>query len=244
MKYKLGRKPVRHDDRTFAVRDYLPTLPDLPPSVNWGTKVINFGMLGNDTVGDCTIAGAGHAEVTWTANASVEFDPSTEQIIDDYSAITGYDPEDPSTDQGANMLDVLKYWRQTGIVGQQITAFMSVDWKNQQEVMASVFLFGCCYIGVNLPQSAEDAFNAGQPWTDVTDQDILGGHCVLIVGYDPKGVWLVTWAKLVYASWAWLDTYCEEAYCPYSRADWIESQGECPAGFDDDQLEADLASLE
>ena len=243
MKFKLGRLPVRHDPRTLKLKEYLTTLPPLPAAVDWGSNVKNWQMLGNDSVGDCTCAGAGHAIETWTANASQEFGPTTNQILEAYSAITGYNANDPSTDQGANMIDVLNYWRKVGIAGHQITAYTSVNWAKQTEIMASVYLFGGCYIGVNLPQSAEEAFSNGEPWTDTSDTNILGGHCVLIVGYDSGGLWICTWGRLVYASWAWLNAYTEEAYAVYSRPDWVEATGNCPPGFNDQALESDLAMI-
>lgn len=244
MNHKLGKLPVRHDARTLKLSSYLHTPPPVPASADWGGKVRAWGMLANDTVGDCTCAGAGHADMLWTANASTEVAVTDAEVLAAYSAITGYTPSDPSTDQGANMLDVLNYWRKAGIAGISINSYVSVDWTKPAEVAAAIFLFGSLYIGVNLPQSAEDAFNAGQPWTDTTDTNILGGHCVLLTGYDQKAgtVRLVTWGQEITASMAWLKAYCEEAYAALTGW-WIEATGISPSGFNLLQLQADLSAV-
>jgi hypothetical protein len=243
MIYKLGKLPVRHDPRTLKLKTFLKAVPPVPASVDWGGKVQDWKMLANDSVGDCTCAGAGHADMLWTANAAAQTaHPTDDQILSAYSAITGYNPADPNTDQGANMLDVLKYWRSTGIAGTTIQAFVSVDWMDPKEVAAAIYLFGCLYIGVNLPQSAEDAFGAGQPWADTTDTNILGGHCVLLTGYDQGTVKLVTWGKEITATLEWLKTYCEESYAILTPA-WIEATGQAPSGFDMAQLDAKLAQI-
>ena len=39
----------------------------------------------------------------------------------------GFRPGDPSTDRGAYALDVLNYWRQSGIAGHRIAAYAAVD---------------------------------------------------------------------------------------------------------------------
>ena len=68
-KMKLGRKAIKTDSRTLAFGDYLtPGLPPPPPSADWTKGITSWGMMLNDTLGDCTIAGAAHAIQVWTAN--------------------------------------------------------------------------------------------------------------------------------------------------------------------------------
>jgi len=57
-------------------------------------------------------------------------------------------------DAGASMLDVLKYWRKTGIGGDKILAFTQLQSRSVIQVRDSVSLFGACYIGVSLPDFA------------------------------------------------------------------------------------------
>ena len=101
-------------------------LPAPPVTADYYDKVKTWPMMGNDKYGDCTCAAAGHMIEEWTANtqakAKVLGDP---QIIKAYDHFSGGDP-----DAGANMLDVLNYWRHTGIGGDKIEAYTQLEPKN------------------------------------------------------------------------------------------------------------------
>src|SRR5579885_56941 len=101
---KLGKRPARHDPRTLRLGDYLlPRLPTPKPRVDYTTKVPagQWGMMANDKIGDCTCAAAGHMIEEWTAWSKPKMIvPADRDIVRAYSAITGYDPKDPATDQG------------------------------------------------------------------------------------------------------------------------------------------------
>jgi hypothetical protein len=60
-------------------------------------------MLGNDTVGDCVLAGGGHETMLWNREAGKTVPFTAANSIKDYSAITGYAPADPSSDKGTDM---------------------------------------------------------------------------------------------------------------------------------------------
>jgi hypothetical protein len=238
----LGKKPVRHDPRTFFLSDYLPVLPSIPAARDWTGTLTAWQMLGNDAVGDCTCASAGHCEMLWTNDAGTLFIPSTDQILADYSAITGYNPANPDSDQGADELSVLKYWRKNGIAGRKISAFVKVDMTNLDEVRAAIALFGAVYAGVQLPSNALDAFNAGQPWADVSDTNIEGGHAIPLVAYDADGFTCITWGAKQQMTNEWALKFADEGYVILSP-DWISGGGSAPSGFDLVALQADLKSL-
>jgi hypothetical protein len=240
----LGKLAPRHDARTFKLCALLgPSLPAPPPSVDW-TKPLpaDLGEMANDRLGDCTCAGAAHLVQTWTGNRGDMLTIADDAIVAAYSAVAGYTPNDPTTDNGAALLDVLNFWRQTGIGGHQIGAFAAVDHANVVEVKQACDLFGGLYTGVQLPQSAMDATDNGAAWSDVDDTNILGGHCVALVGYDADGVTYVTWGKRQRATWAWVERYADEMYALIA-ADWVSGAAEAPSGFDLAQLQADLGAL-
>lgn len=248
--FRGGKLPARHDPKNPRLGKYLLTpLLAAPTEVSWGSKVADWLMLGNDEVGDCTCAAVAHGEMDFTSNASTEFVPDTADVLSMYSAITGYDPNAASdadgnnpTDTGADMGTVCKYWNATGLCGRKITAFSEIDIANQNHIMLAVALLGGVYLGVQLPQSAMDAFNSEQPWTDVMDQNIVGGHAVWIVGYNANGVTLVTWGQTVQATWDWIATYADEAFA-VAAPDWEEQSGISPSGINIQQMVADCQSL-
>src|SRR6516165_9791606 len=96
-KMKLGRKAVKTDSRTLMLGNYLaPTLPPPPAAYDQTKGVTGWGMMMNDTLGDCTIAGVGHAIQVWTVNgAGIQTVPDS-TIEQFYSKWDGYVPGDPS----------------------------------------------------------------------------------------------------------------------------------------------------
>jgi len=245
--HKLGKHPARHDPRTLLLAKYISAkdLPSTPSAKSWADKVQSWPMMRNDTIGDCTCAAAGHLIECWSANASTVVIPTDDQIVVAYSAITGYDPVTGKNDNGANELDVLNYWRQTGIANQKIGAFVALEPGNHNHVMEAVFLFGGCYIGLALPMSAQHQQVWSVPPTGPRGPGApgsWGGHAVPIVAYDARGLTCITWGAKKRMTWTFWDAYCDEAYAIIS-SDWFGNQGKCPLGFDLAQLSQDLQEL-
>ena len=136
--HKLGKTKARKDPRTLQLSNYVmvATIPDIPEEVSWITHVNHWPMYGNDSVGDCVAAAAGHHIQQWTNYAGNEICVSPQDVIKTYEDVGGYVPGDPSTDNGMNMLTYLKYWRKTGVGGHKIMAFVSVNPKDDLEVKA------------------------------------------------------------------------------------------------------------
>jgi len=248
---KLGKKPPRIDSRTLKLAKYL--VPDRlaapPAESSWVVKVPSWPMYGNDTLGDCVEAAAGHYvdQVTFFARGT-ETVLNESDIIAFYSAAGGYVPGDPSTDNGTDMLTALNIWRQQGIgtSRHKIYAYMAVDYTNTTEVMQAITLFGSLYTGIQLPISAQ-----GQDkWTVVTGGPFgnkgiaggWGGHCVPIMAYSPITLTCVTWGERLKMSHNFFADYVDESYVVLSE-EWIGGNGMSPSGFNLAQLDADLAAL-
>jgi hypothetical protein len=204
-------------------------------------------MLGNDSVGDCVIAGSDHAIELWTAEGSKQAQFTDANALSDYSAITGYNPSDPSTDQGADIRTALQYMQTTGMIDangvrHKIGAFLALDHTDFEEVLEAAYLFGDVKIGIQVPSSAQEQFSAGQPWTVVPGATIEGGHDVEIDGVDPDWIYVITWGAVQKMSREFFDTYCDEAWAILSE-EMLNGQGLSPEGFNLAQLQADLAAL-
>src|SRR5665213_2732493 len=139
---KLGKNDPVLDDRTLKFETYFAAKPLVYPSFcTWSKRISSWPMLLNNQLGNCTCASALHMEQAWSTNAGGSFIPTDAQALTAYKAF-GYDPSDPSTDQGADMLSVLKYWKSTGIGGNKIGAFASIDLTNRGHLLAATFLLG------------------------------------------------------------------------------------------------------
>jgi hypothetical protein len=251
-KLKLGKQAARHDPRTLLLASYMtPALPAPPASCDLTAKVgANWGMMANDQIGDCTCAAAGHLIMEWTANAKKKMvTPADKQIIAAYSAITGYNPVTGANDNGAQEIDVLNYWRQTGIANDKIGAYVALEPANHTHVMDAVYMFEGCYIGLALPTSAQAQTQNHQPWsvppggpTGDGKPGSWGGHAVPVVAYDVRGLTVVTWGALQVMTWSFWEAYCDEAYAIISN-DYLTGKKATPAGFSLQQLREDLADL-
>jgi len=225
---RLGRLPARVDKRTLKLTNILnvAALPPLP-----GQFDVDFNlhadilpqMFGNDTWGDCVIAG----RANWTLRAEyfeqkIILPITTAEVLKEYWIEQGGGCcRHP--DNGLVMLDSLNDWRSYGWKTAKnvyaIFAFAGIDWKNHDEFCYATFLLGGGYIGIDVPESAITQFNKEQPWTVVPDSNIVGGHCIYIVAYNNTGPICVTWGRRQQMTWEFLDTYCEEAYAIVDKPD-------------------------
>lgn len=256
---RLGKDRPREDPRTLRLARYLDVaavagLPQYPASYDLSPAVSDWPMYLNDRLGDCAIAGPAHMVEGWTANvaailAAVGKPGAPVRLTDAdvqaaYSAVGGYRPGDPSTDNGCNMLDVLNYWRTTGLGGRKIQAYAAVDLHNHAEVKAALWLFGGLYLGLGLPVSAQA--QVGKRWTEPASKRgngapySWGGHAVNLVAHNRAGTTAVTWGAKQPMTWGFLDAYADEGYVVFSPGDWLTPDGKSPAGFASAALLADL----
>ena len=239
----LGKKAPRHDPRTLRFARYLTAqLPPPPDSVDYTTKVSSWPMYLNDQEGDCTCAGAAHMIQGWTAAASGSaVTISNQDVQKAYIDNSGFDPTTGANDNGCVEIDVLNYWRKTGIGDHKIGAFARVSVRDASLVRAGTYLFGGLYLGLALPITAQtqDTWD----WTGSLSGDAApgswGGHAVDVVAYDDRALTIVTWGALKQMTWTFFDRYCDEAYAILST-DYL-AEGKAPSGFDLDALKQDLA---
>jgi hypothetical protein len=242
--YRFGKQPPKADYRTLRFRKYLtPEIAPPPASVDVLGRVYKdlkisdpaalFPMDGNDSLGDCTIAGLAHAITTYRGLVSSrKVIMSKRDVVKLYFHLTG------GVDSGLNELDVLNYWRKNVVNGDQIWGFASIDPKNHTHVQQAIQLFGGVYLGFQVQQNCIQEFDGRTPWTPgplTTD-----GHAVFAVGYDQNGVTVLTWGNTQQGSWAWWDECVDEAYAilpPEAKA-----PGFAP-GLDTAQLQADLEAV-
>lgn len=251
MPYKFGRKPAVHDLRTFrsgmVMAAHLDDLGPPPAASNDYIAAVdaivhgNWGVLSNDSIGDCVIADEGHYLMLRTANAGRIVIPSDQQIIQLYSDETGYDPADPSTDQGTDETSDCRWMCDHGILGHKADSTAMVDPTDLDHVKWCVQLFGACKLGVDWTQRQMDQFDAGQTITGDPQGNVLGGHDVPIFRYAGDNFWICTWGRIVPVSRDFV-TAAEEAH-GLVFGDWVRAQGTAPSGFNLAQLDADLKDI-
>lgn len=241
---KLAPKPVKLMLKSFINSNKLPKPPkhfgheDLMNQRDWG-------MLGNDKVGDCAIAAKMHIQMLMSATANTNVNFSEDNAIKAYSAITGYNPNDPDSDQGANMRDVAGYWRNTGLyddklVNHKIKAYVGFDPQNITELYQALYLFTSVDIGIQFPESAMTQFGQGKPWKVVKGAKVVGGHDVCIVA-KRTSIECVTWGKIQPITLPFFHKYNDESFAYVSEEALVNNKS--PEGFDAQGLLDALHSL-
>jgi hypothetical protein len=234
--FKLGRlsatRPAPLADLSVYATGPLPTPPrtvEVPGA--------QYPIDGNATYGDCTIAGVAHLVAAWNAEAH-ESDPvpNEETIVAEYFKLTG------GEDTGLNEAEVLKAWWAEGLFGEKIAAYAPVNPKDLLQLHQAVAFYGGCYLGIECPESAQEQFGDGEPWTYVEDSPIEGGHCVVALGYGPNGgLHCATWGGIAVLEASFLAHYLDEAWVilPHQL---VEAKKDS-LGVDLAALQADLAKV-
>lgn len=238
---RLGKALPKIDARTLRLSDYLGDMSKAPSVMVWADR--RYSMLGNDKIGNCTCVTAHHAVQTWQASSGDTVQrPKAADAIKTYQTFAGYDGT-AATDNGANMLDVLRAWRKIGLsTGHKINSFATVDDDAWSSLKECCWLFGGLPLGIALPVFATTALDWEKPKrtnTKDTKPYGAGGHAVLMAGYDETHATIVTWGRRIRASWDFLETYCDEAYAALSD-DWMNKDDK---PFNRAKFDTDLAAV-
>ena len=239
---KLGKLPVRTDVRTLSLARYVDAaaLPPAPARLDLTAHVPAWPMYDNDRIGDCTTAAAGHMIEAWSAAAQGRaVEVADAAVLDAFDHVKVVDPV--TGEEGAVELDVLTYWRKSGIGGHRIGAFARVAVHDAGLVRSAAYLFGGLYIGLALPLSAQ--WQQTWDWNGSLAGDdrpgSWGGHAVDVVRFSSGSLTVVTWGRLQDLTWSFWDRYVDECYCLLS--DDFLNHGKAPNGFDLAALKADLS---
>lgn len=245
---KSDRNQLRLQPQLSAYFDYK-AMPGPPLARPWnlvgGTvdgPPVSVSTFDNDKIGDCTCAAIAHHDQIAAAQLGMTSPITRDDVITMYRR-SGYDPDDPSSDQGWNNLDAARAAKKAG----WIDGFATFDPGNQWLMKIIVNEFGGAYCGIDLPNSAKAQM--GTLW-DVAppnkrdssyDRNSWGGHAATVVAFDHDGVTLATWGKFQLATWSFVYTYFDEGMALLNRC-WA-SRPLTPSGIRLDALRADIARL-
>jgi hypothetical protein len=241
---KLGRKAIKTDSRTLRLAKYFSAaLPAAPAAKDWTKGITSWGMMLNDTLGDCTIAGVAHATQVWSANASKEATVPDSQVLHYYEKWDGYKKGEPSTDNGGVELDVLNDWQKSSFDKHKLLAFADPAFSNLEEIRQAITLFGGVYIGLSLPVTAQtqDVWDVVPNGGANAKPGSWGGHAVFVPKYDANGFTCITWGELKTMTVAFWNEYVDEAHALLSQ-DWLTAKG-APSGFNLAELKSDLGEI-
>jgi|ERR1700722_1972994 len=255
MALKYGKLPARPGAASFKFSTYfnaeaLPKPPDGPFGHSGLIRKVGtaWGMLGNDQYGCCVLAGAGHETKQWNAERGIAVPIDAANTLSDYSAITGFNPLNPLSDQGTDMVVAADYRKKTGIVDAEgkrhvIDAYLALKVGDLDELYLATWLLGAVGVGITVPASCEAQFRAGTIWTNVPGDPIVGGHYIVCVDRNSKGLPVfVTWGGDQASDEAWYKQNNDEVL-GYVSLEALDAKGLSPEQFNRAQLIADLSAL-
>jgi hypothetical protein len=240
--FRFGKNPPKIDYRNLQFGTYLKDdLPPPLPEVNLTKRVCAnlghkpeylFPLFSNDILGNCTVAGAAHGVTVYHGMVSQKHIPALQSVIRIYNHLTG------GIDSGLYMLDVIKYWRSTGIEDSKIYAYASVNKINHTHVKQAVSIFGGLFCGFQCQEKVLDEFRDKKPWQP--GKKINAGHAVYVTGYNDDGVEVLTWGTTQLGTWEWWDEHVDESFALLPPEAKIEG---FTTGFDFERLKKDLSEV-
>jgi hypothetical protein len=253
MNLKFGKKPASpahlvHSLKLSDFLDHAAVLPEVPAMFGRERSVDVQNMYANDKWGCCVFAGAAHETRLWSREGTgtpVTF--TDDNILADYSAVTGFNLNDPSSDQGTNMGDAAKYRQTVGVVDatgkrHRVAAALLLHKGDWDQHMVAAYIFEAIGFGFEVPASINDQFAEGKPWDMVPGSPIVGGHYVAMFGRNSHGNAVAsTWGGETAITRPFVEKYNDESYA-YISEEMLRS-GTSPRGFDMPKLQAYLASL-
>lgn len=254
---KLGRRrPVALGPRLSLKNYLLKSLPAPPPNCDYRGRAFKAlsQMYLNNTLGDCVIAGMAHVVGVLTSNAGDPAIYTDAEITSLYSAIGGYVPGDPSTDNGCDELTALNYWKTNGVpdagLAHKIAGYIAIDPSNNDEVRTALWLFENLFFGIELPDAWITPFPdvSGFTWDVAGPANPNNGHCVIGCGYTTRGVTIDTWGIAGVMTNLAIAEYCSASnggalYSVLSADQIAAAHTKAPNGFDFTQLQADLQAI-
>jgi hypothetical protein len=253
---KLGRLDRGHDQRIPMMHSLTVGLAQVPPpaAIDY-TKGMpaNLGMMMNDTLGDCTCAAFYHALQVWSFNCGAPIDTEPDKDVELlYEKACGYKPAQGGEGPGGNEQHVLTYILKKGAPAgpsgkqvKKIDAFVEVSVHNLDNIKRAIADCGVCYIGFNVPQYIMPPGKEPLAVWDVDahgDNTIVGGHAVVLAGYDSHGARVISWGSYYTMTWAFFEKFVDEAYA-IADQEWISTKGTTPGGLSLKQLEAAMKAL-
>lgn len=260
----LGKRPFVEDSRDFKAAQFLDTAVLPKPPANFGHGLIykdgedpvaDWDMNGNgpdDTVeagfqgaGDCVWACAAHTTRMAAKVRRHHVTITGRESIADYSAATGYVIGDDQTDQGTDMREAMKYRQRTGILDaagnrHKIGAYASIrlDWDS---IIQAAYVFDAVEIGFNFQAAQDQQFDAGV-WDYVPGSPVEGGHAIPLFGRKSGRAGVVSWAKHLWVTPAFVAHLVDEAWAiVYPES--LNAKGVNDRGLNVDALNAALAAL-
>jgi hypothetical protein len=255
---KLGSDPFAHG--ALRLDDYVVDgAPEVPTTVTVPGNGFPWGMLGNDSAGDCFEAAILHIDETFNLKRGAVPTPwQPSSAIELYSAIEGYDPNQTQpdgsnpTDTGTDPSKGMAWWVQHGAAGDTPTSKPGIHAlagfgqlpATSPNIRRAIWEFSAVLFCLALPDSWQSMVdsNGVANFTGSTPGDPQNGHAIVGNAFTPEAFDIVTWGKEGIMANGFAAVTLEQVFVPLSR-EGLNTAGVGPAGFAFAKMLADLPTL-
>jgi hypothetical protein len=215
---------------------------------------VHLGMMLNDKLLNCTCAAFYHALQVWSFNANGRSSAQMVTVSDInvselYALACGYDPRKPGEGPGGKAQQVLRYlFNQGAPIGRRrrnkIHAYIEVDPRHVNDVKRAINDCGLVYVGFNVPEYlGPQNRHLPKVWdVDPSNRRIIGGHAVVLPGYDEHTLDVISWGRFYKMTWRFFCKYVDEVYAIADQA-WIAATGKTPGGLTVTELDTQMQAL-
>lgn len=247
MTHKLGLRPHTPSERDIKLTSVYQAKTSLPST--FGATGLEWGMLGNDTFGDCYWASAAHEVMAEATQAGRNPQFETENVLESYAKylkLKSVSDLNEETDQGTDAREGAAFRKENGVEdshghGHRIGAYTFVEERDYNLIKSAVYDFEGVTVCVELPESAEERFETGI-WDYVKGSPIAGGHAIAGVNVKDDELYIVSWGKEVKMTEAFIEHYLQTVVV-YVSGSTLNGEGKTVEGLDIEALRSSLASL-
>ena len=233
----LRAKYASADPNQQQTIDYLQYLPS------------DVTMMGNDGYGDCFEAMLYHGDQLRTLELTGTIQTaSTDRVLSTYSAITGFNRDNTSTDVGTDPEQAINWLLKNGLPRDDgsipLRAAINLDKSNLENCIQALDYCGGLGLGIVFPQRLIDMETMPLIW-DWQNGDILSndGHAIYCGRMSPDGqdIGILSWG-IKYAMQKPFWDNCVIMVIALIFDDWAQA-GKTPFGITLDQLDAEMTPL-
>lgn len=188
------------------------SLPPAPKRIDY-TQGVQYGIFGNDRIGDCVAVALANYCLTAAAREGRKLAFTEREVTSYYYSLTG------GADNGLVISDTLTAARKDGFPlsgAHRLAAWVRIDHQDLDAIRACMAAFWGVFVGADLPTAIEgqEHWDASGDVSGGNAPGTLGGHAMYCGKCDEVGPKFVTWyrGQLQPTTWAWWRQYVTEAY--------------------------------
>jgi hypothetical protein len=146
----------------------------------------------NDTIGDCVETAGFNAVQTLLARAGNDTQIPNALVPAVYTAVTGYNPANPATDQGTDPEAFFAWWGQSPIAGYKLGNLTRLNPQDEAAIRQTIATTGGVFLCVELAVEQQNQL----VWTATGTPGTWGGHAIWCDSFEADLTFATSWGEV------------------------------------------------